>query len=224
MLSKWPRLFGKTLEKKLMSEALNYLLAVRKETVSPYFEFLKKSGEHLDDKTRFLFSVVSKVHAQTEKGFKQYLIRAMQAGNSADEILDALLASMPMLGFSKIVWAIDIILEMGIPEFSPEILGKVPSWNDVCDVKSLSEGISRLECAGRDLFVYKRKQEIKVYDTRCPHQATNIPLDVKDSCQLICPKHQWKFDLQSGDCVEKGSRPLTEFESKVEAGKLKVYF
>lgn len=207
-----------------MSDALNYLLEVRKETVSPYFEFLKKSGKHLDNKTRFLFSVVSKVHSQTEKGFKQYLIRAMQEGNSADEILDALLTSMPILGFSKIIWAIDIILEMDIPEFSPQILGRIQGWYNVCEIDSLAEGVSHLECEGRELFVYKKDEAINVYDTRCPHQATNIPLNVENTSELSCPKHNWKFDLQTGECVEKGNRPLTEFKSKVEGDYLKVYF
>ncbi len=75
-----------------MSKALDYLLQVRSEAVGSYFKFLKEAGSHLDPKTRALLSVITKVDAQTEAGFRQYLPRALQAGNRADEILDALFA------------------------------------------------------------------------------------------------------------------------------------
>ncbi len=90
-----------------MSDALSYLVKVRPNAMQPYFTFLKEAGKHLDPKTRNLISVITKVHAQTENGFKQYLTRALREGASADEILDALLMAFPALGLAKIVWATD---------------------------------------------------------------------------------------------------------------------
>ena len=112
-----------------MSEALDYLIKVRKEAIEPYFKFLKEGGKHLDNKTRSLLSVITKVDAQTEAGLKQYLVRALKEGNSADEILDALLVCMPTLGLSKIIWAVDIIIKMNIPEFNPDLIGKEKQWH-----------------------------------------------------------------------------------------------
>jgi alkylhydroperoxidase/carboxymuconolactone decarboxylase family protein YurZ len=91
-----------------MSKALDYLLNARPEAMQAYFSFLKKAGEHLDPKTAALISVITKVHAKTANGVRQYLPRALRAGASADEVIDALLMAMPALGFSKIVWAIDM--------------------------------------------------------------------------------------------------------------------
>ena len=42
--------------------------------------------------------------------------------------------------------------------------------------------------------------------------------------QLTCPKHQWKFDVTTGQCVEKGNRPLREFKAKVENGRLLAFW
>ena len=56
-----------------MSDALSYLLKARPEAMGHYFSFLKDAGKHLDPKTRDLISVITKVHVQTERGFKQYL-------------------------------------------------------------------------------------------------------------------------------------------------------
>ncbi len=205
-----------------MSEELDYLLSVRKEALGPYFEFLKKAGNHLDAKTRSLLSVITKVDAQTEAGFKQYLTRALREGNSADEILDALLVCIPTLGFSKIIWAVHTILEMDIPDFHVEQLGKAKEWHDVINLNELKEGASRFEVGAHACFVFKQGDGIKVYDSRCPHQVTNIPELAIEQTSLTCPKHQWKFDLGSGECVEKGNRMLSCFEHKIENNHLYV--
>jgi nitrite reductase/ring-hydroxylating ferredoxin subunit/alkylhydroperoxidase/carboxymuconolactone decarboxylase family protein YurZ len=203
-----------------MSDALNYLLKVRKNAMRPYFDFLLQGGQHLDPKTRALLSVITKVSGQTDAGFRQYLVRALQAGNTPDEILDALLSCMPMLSLSKIIWAIEIILDMDIPEFRPDIIGKKASWHQLMEIGELQDGITHHDCDGRELFIYRTGDEIRVYDSRCPHQETNIPQMALQGLELTCPKHHWKFDLSSGECIENGDRPLNQFVNKIENGQV----
>jgi len=105
-----------------MSDALDWLLAVRPGPMQAYFSFLKQAGGSLDPKTRSLISVITKVGAQTERGFRQYLKRALRDGATADEVIDALLMAFPLLGFSKIVWAVDQLIAMDLPEFDRERL------------------------------------------------------------------------------------------------------
>src|SRR5512137_3096737 len=114
-----------------MSDALTYLVKARPEAMQAYFRFLKDAGSRLDPKTRNLISVITKVHAQTENGLRQYLKRALRDGASAEEILDALLMAFPALGLAKIVWAIDVILAMDLPEFRLDAAGIAPAWHDV---------------------------------------------------------------------------------------------
>ena len=208
-----------------MSDALNYLVAARPDAILPYFKFLKEAGKHLDTKTRNLISVITKVDAQTENGFRQYLTRALREGASANEVLDALLMAFPTLGLAKIVWAVDILLEMDIPEFRPENLDAQPKWHEVMALEEATDGeITYTQCDGRHLFVYRDGKEVRVYDSRCPHQVTDIPHLALDGLRLTCPKHGWTFDVSSGDCIEKGNRPLNRFEDKVEAGRLFAYW
>ncbi|MBI2994915.1 MAG: Rieske 2Fe-2S domain-containing protein [Gammaproteobacteria bacterium] len=206
-----------------MSDALDYLLKVRPEAMEAYFEFVRASGRHLDGKTRALISVITKVDNQTESGFRQYLNRALRAGVTADEILDALLSAFPTLGLSKIVWAMDILLDMDIPEFRPENLGRAITWHDVIAEQEVRDSaVMHARCDGRELFIFRAGVEFRVYDNRCPHQATHIPRDALAGYTLTCPRHGWKFDVQSGACIERGDRPLTRFEHKVENGRLLV--
>ncbi len=204
-----------------MSDALAYLLKARPEAMGHYFSFLKDAGKHLDPKTRNLISVITKVHAQTERGLKQYLGRALREGCTPMEVLDALLMAFPALGLAKIIWAVDIILAMDIPEFRPEAMSSPGQWHDVMAAGEIKAGaVLRLDCDGRGLFVYRDKKGIRVYDSRCPHQSTNIPHLALDGNILTCPKHQWAFDVHSGECIKKGNSPLRRWESKVVKGRL----
>ena len=204
-----------------MSDALNYLVKARPDAIGHYFEFLKNCGKHLDPKTRNLISVITKVDAQTERGFRQYLGRALREGCTPLEILDALLMAFPTLGLAKIVWAVDIILAMDLPEFQPAALGNAGEWHDVMDAESMKSGeVRRVECDGRGLFVYRHAEGFRVYDSRCPHQTTNIPHLALEGTTLTCPKHQWAFDIRSGECIAKGTSPLRQWESRVRDGRL----
>jgi nitrite reductase/ring-hydroxylating ferredoxin subunit/alkylhydroperoxidase/carboxymuconolactone decarboxylase family protein YurZ len=209
-----------------MSDALNYLVKARPEAMKAYFGFLKDAGTRLDPKTRNLISVITKVYAQTENGLRQYLKRALREGATAEEVLDALLMAFPALGLARIVWAVDVILKMDLPEFRLEpAADAAPSWHDVIPAADIKSGETmRLDCDGRGLFVYRKGTTLKVYDSRCPHQATNIPHLALKGGKLTCPKHEWAFDIATGNCIAKGDRPLNALPHKVENKRLLVYW
>jgi nitrite reductase/ring-hydroxylating ferredoxin subunit/alkylhydroperoxidase/carboxymuconolactone decarboxylase family protein YurZ len=217
-----------------MSDALTYLVKARPDAVGHYFAFLKNCGKHLDPKTRNLISLITKVHAQTERGFRQYLGRALREGCTPMEVLDALLMAFPALGLAKIVWAVDVILAMDLPDFQPEALHAAAQgrWHDVMATADLAPGETcRVERDGRGLFVHRAgpggaggADEWRVYDSRCPHQVTNIPHLALKGHTLTCPKHEWVFDVTSGECIAKGTSPLKRWPSKVDNGRLLAHW
>lgn len=212
-----------------MSDALDYLLKVRKDAIEPYFQFLKEGGKHLDHKTRSLLSVITKVDAKTEAGLKQYLKRALKQGNSADEILDAMLTCMPTLGLSKIIWAIDIIIKMDLPEFDSDKLvnstqSKKKQWIKLIAVDEIKQDVSRLKYDNKACFVVRSEGTFQVFDSICPHKNSNIPSDAINGMTLECPMHHWKFNLKNGECLEKGNQqPLNKIDHKIENNFLYVY-
>lgn len=60
-------------------------------------------------------------------------------------------------------------------------------------------------------------------DNTCPHQEG--PLgdgEVQGHC-LICPWHQWEFDVRTGECLEDVSdAPIRCYETRVEDGRVLV--
>ncbi len=208
-----------------MSDALNYLLATRPDAMKPYFKFIKEAGSHLDPKTRSLISVITKVAAQSESGFRQYLPRALRDGATANEVLDTLLMAFPILGLSKVTWAIDILLDMDIPEFHPEMLEHTEGWHTLLPADELVAGeVKRVACDGREVFIYRDTDGVIVYDSRCPHQVTNIPHLALQGTTLTCPKHDWAFDITNGECIAVGSRPLKRFESRIADDDLQAWW
>ena len=207
-----------------MSDALSYLIKARPEAMTAYFTFLKDTGKHLDPKTRSLISVITKIDSQTERGLRQYLPRALRDGATPMEVLDAILMAFPTLGLAKIIWAVDILLDMDIPEFNLENLEAETGWHDLINIEEIKDdGITYIDdCAGRSLFIYRSGDDYRVYDSRCPHQVTNIPHLALEGTRLTCPKHLWAFDVTTGECVEKGTRPLRQFDSRIEDGRLQA--
>jgi len=190
-----------------------------------YFNFVKKSEGSLDPKTRAIISVITKIDNQTEKGFKQYLKRALKEGVSANELIDAIMVAFPTLGLSKIVWAMDILLQMDLPEFNPDNLSSQESWHEVLDIKELQAGKTRYSTVSdRGVFVHKDEAgSILVFDQRCPHQSTAITGESLTDTTLSCPKHGWKFDITNGECIDKGDKPLKQLKQKIENGQLFVF-
>lgn len=206
-----------------MSDALDYLLKARPEAMAAYFSFLREAGRGLDPKTRALISVITKVDKQTEGGFRQYLKRALREGATAGEVLDALLMAFPTLGLTKILWAVNQLQAMDLPEFRLDALTQA-RWHDVMAEADLprSGTTLRVECDGRGLFVHAGSDGLKVYDARCPHQSTDIPATGVDGATLTCPKHRWQFSLADGRCTAVGDRPLKLLPHRIESGRVQV--
>ena len=97
-------------------------------------------------------------------------------------------------------------------------------WIKLIDIDHLKPGASRIEYAKNACFVVRDEEAFQVFDSICPHKAVNIPSDAIDGMILECPMHLWKFSLENGECIEKGTfTPLTKLKHKVENGILYLF-
>lgn len=207
-----------------MSDALDYLMKVRPDAMKSYFGFLREAGSGLDARTRSIISIITKVDAQTERGFRQYLSRGLREGVTPAEVIDAMLLAFPTLGLTKILWAVDILLQMDLPEFQPDRLGKAPCWHVIAPLAEFGDGCAFRDCGERGVFVYREGDRLRVFDNHCPHQRTPIPEAALSGTTLTCPKHEWKFNVRDGGCIGKGNRPLRQLKHRIEEGNLLVFW
>jgi len=207
-----------------MSKALKYLSEARPEAMTAYFAFLKNNGSSLDEKTRALISIITKVANQTESGLRQYTKKALNNGVTEDEVLDALMMAFPALGLSKILWAIDILLEGNMLTLDADAIAEPEEpeqvWQRVCEVRDLAEGESVIkEVAGEYVYASLHGGDIRIFDARCPHHETNLSYTAINDGEVECPLHGWRFDVGTGQCT-RGGRDLRERETKMEDGAI----
>ncbi|MEO5339813.1 MAG: Rieske 2Fe-2S domain-containing protein [Magnetococcus sp. MYC-9] len=187
-----------------MSKALTYLAKTRPEAATHLLSFYKHSVQALDDKTKHLIQIVTKVTVGTERGLRQYAPKALKAGASREEILDAVLMAFPAAGLNKVLDAIDIMREM---DLLPEVPEAAPAETAEQSLGALeSFPVQRMQCVQRpagDLIVYRLAVDaVVVYSARCPHSKASLCKGTDHGTQVECRVHNWTFDLATGACLQ----------------------
>ncbi len=91
------------------------------------------------------------------------------------------------------------------------------------DEKELQEGKMKLiRAQGKPVLFIKQTGKIYVIDDRCPHMGCKFSNGSLDGEIVVCPCHDWRFNLETGEYEEAPSYVLTKYPFKVKAGKIWV--
>ncbi len=214
-----------------MSRALDFLLQARPQAMGAYFRFVKDNGSRLDPKTRALISVITKVAVETELGLVQYTRKALDVGVSAEEVLDALMMAFPALGLSRIVWAVEVLIDHGVegfaeldgdtaPEPAPAARGEVL---DVCALEQLPERQTVKRNSGRyPLLLWREDGMVRAYKAYCSHQGMELMNSGIKGAQVTCAQHGWQFSLPDGRCSRGDKWGLSELPVSLRGGRVIV--
>lgn len=200
---------------------LQWLSQERPAAMHFLLSFFRESGKHLDPKTRFLISVVTKVVNLSPRGLRQYIPRAMNEGATRDEIIDAILCAYPAAGLTNVVEAIQVFrsLDNGEPELDP---GE-PEWTFVARVDEIEEGNSKVVQAGnKPIAVFNVDGQYRAISNICLHQGGLLGLGQLDNCIVTCTRHAWKFDVNTGECVSHPGRAVARFDVRIEGDEVQV--
>ncbi|MEO5344964.1 MAG: Rieske 2Fe-2S domain-containing protein [Magnetococcus sp. YQC-9] len=206
-----------------MSKALTYLAKTRPDAATHLLGFYKHSVQALDEKTRHLIQIVTKVTVGTERGLRQYAPKALKAGASREEILDAVLMAFPAAGLNKVLDAIDIMREMDLLPEIPDEIPTVPNDKRLGPVEGFPlRRMHALQQAGANMIVFRTSEDQAiVYSARCPHSKANLCKGTDHGDKVECRVHNWTFDLESGNCLQPAGSPgLEVIPSVVRDGQL----
>jgi len=93
----------------------------------------------------------------------------------------------------------------------------------VLDEKELPEGtMKRVNVEGTPVLLVKVAGEIFAIDNRCPHMSCGFDGGSLDGSVIICPCHDWRFDLKTGEYEDQPEIKLVKFPWKIESGKIWV--
>jgi len=230
---------------KSESRGLAYLSRVRPEAMSHLLKFFGESARHLDPKTRFLISVVTKVINFSPRGLEQYVKRALKEGATPDEVIDAVLCAYPCAGLTKVVDAVDVILDLELPGFeatapgtallaeetpapsrdpaSPAATLDASRWVSVASPEEIPPGGALHVHAGAfNLALFNVGGRLLAVDNKGPHRAGPLAHGAVTGTVVTCPLHAWKFNLESGDSVDHPGARVRTYRVRVDNAKVEV--
>jgi len=100
---------------------------------------------------------------------------------------------------------------------APEDYEWVASVEDVPRMRPLS-----VEVDGRGVLVCLQDDEVRAVDEICPHEERSMRYGVVQGGSIVCPHHQYKFDLETGRCKRHKCEPATTYEVHLEDGEVFV--
>ena len=93
----------------------------------------------------------------------------------------------------------------------------------VLEEKDLQEGKMKLvSVEGTPVLFIKQQGKIFVIDNRCPHMSCGFSGGALDGLAIVCPCHDWRFDLRTGEYEDESAFKLTKYDWKIKSGKIWV--
>lgn len=80
-----------------------------------------------------------------------------------------------------------------------------------------------LSLLGKKVGVFLQGDEIRALEMSCKHQGADLSKGRVDNGQVTCPRHGWRYDLETGQCLDPSDgAPLRFHEVKVEGEQVWV--
>jgi nitrite reductase/ring-hydroxylating ferredoxin subunit len=93
----------------------------------------------------------------------------------------------------------------------------------VIEEKEIQEGKMKAgRVQGIPVLFIKQNGKLYVFDDRCPHMGCKFSGGSLDGNVVICPCHDWRFNLETGEYEDLPSYKLVTYPFKVEDGKIWV--
>jgi nitrite reductase/ring-hydroxylating ferredoxin subunit len=102
-------------------------------------------------------------------------------------------------------------------------MDKTDNFVPVLEEKELQEGTMKLiRVEGYPVLLIKQSGQIFAIDNRCPHMGCGFSGGTLEGIVIICPCHDWRFDLKTGEYEDEPSMKLICYEWKIKSGKIWV--
>src|SRR5215207_4608030 len=94
----------------------------------------------------------------------------------------------------------------------------------IAAVSDLSSGRKVVRIDGKQIVLFRIEDRFYATDNRCPHmgyplaQGTLTPSSGGPT--LTCDWHNWKFRLDDGHCILRGSEDVRSYEVSIVDGKI----
>lgn len=93
----------------------------------------------------------------------------------------------------------------------------------VAEVASLPPGHGRtVHVRGLEFALYNLDGQFYAIDDLCPHAGGSLGSGCLREGRVICPLHEWAFDLKTGACVGNPAKSVNFYPTRVENGQVQI--
>jgi nitrite reductase/ring-hydroxylating ferredoxin subunit len=84
-------------------------------------------------------------------------------------------------------------------------------------------GSKTVSLLGRKIGLFRNEDGgFSVMEVACRHQNADLTQGKRDGSLVVCPRHGWRYDLATGECLTESWAGLRTFETQIEGDWLKV--
>lgn len=77
-------------------------------------------------------------------------------------------------------------------------------YERIAAIGDIPSGQGRLfESAGRPIAVFHLDGRFHALSDTCPHMCDSLSAGWIEDGAVVCPRHQWRFDLKTGTCLDE---------------------
>lgn len=98
-----------------------------------------------------------------------------------------------------------------------------PPWVATVDDAKVREGVPvAVYPRGLAVLLIRREDELFAVANKCAHMACPLEAGKLDGYTLMCPCHDWRFDIRDGEFLDAPELQLATYAVKVADGKVHV--
>ncbi|MGY0658148.1 Rieske 2Fe-2S domain-containing protein [Bordetella bronchiseptica] len=92
-----------------------------------------------------------------------------------------------------------------------------------CEENEISEGdIVEMEINGLDIILMRNGEQFFAAQAICPHMDEKLCNGLFKKTKLICTKHLWQWDLETGKPLGAAEKPIQIYKTTVKEGVVYV--
>jgi nitrite reductase/ring-hydroxylating ferredoxin subunit len=93
----------------------------------------------------------------------------------------------------------------------------------VCDLNAIPEnGMLQYELDGSSVLICRDGEKLHAVDGICPHRGAQLATGTLEGNVVVCPWHDWAFDVESGCGLTNPTSNLRKFDVWVRDGQVFV--
>lgn len=83
--------------------------------------------------------------------------------------------------------------------------------------------ILSLSILGKRIAIFKNPDgTLLITESGCKHQGADITQGKRNGDEFTCPRHGWRYNIRTGECLNHDSVKLRKYEYIIEDGMIKI--